>query len=114
MPQGPEMVVLLLIVGVPVLGAIDALRLDSGKWAEARKSKALWVALQLLGALFIFGLLFTLIYLIGIRSSVVRASATPAPPADSPGPGWWKASDGNWYSPESAPGGTPPPPPPGR
>lgn len=29
-----------------------------------------------------------------------------------PGPGWWQASDGNWYPPESAPGATPPPTPP--
>jgi hypothetical protein len=28
-----------------------------------------------------------------------------------PGPGWWKASDGNWYPPQSAPGASPPPPP---
>jgi len=29
-----------------------------------------------------------------------------------PGPGWWLASDGNWYPPEQAPGAAPPPPPP--
>jgi hypothetical protein len=31
-----------------------------------------------------------------------------------PGPGWWKASDGNWYPPQSAPGAVtaPPVPPP--
>jgi Domain of unknown function (DUF4190) len=37
---------------------------------------------------------------------------TPSPPA----PGWWQASDGNWYPPESAPGYRPSPadgPPPG-
>jgi hypothetical protein len=27
------------------------------------------------------------------------------------GPGWWIASDGNWYPPESHPGALPPPPP---
>lgn len=27
-------------------------------------------------------------------------------------PGWWLASDGNWYPPESHPNYTPPPPPP--
>jgi hypothetical protein len=27
------------------------------------------------------------------------------------GPGWWQASDGNWYPPESRPGYPPPPPP---
>jgi len=30
---------------------------------------------------------------------------------EAPGPGWWKASDGNWYPPSSVP--PPPPPPPG-
>lgn len=30
--------------------------------------------------------------------------------SDSPeGPGWWQASDGKWYPPEQAPGGTPAP-----
>jgi hypothetical protein len=30
----------------------------------------------------------------------------------SPGPGWWRASDGNWYRPEQHPHYRPPPPPP--
>lgn len=30
----------------------------------------------------------------------------------SQGPGWWLASDGKWYPPQSAPTPTPPPPPP--
>lgn len=30
--------------------------------------------------------------------------AAPPPPAGyAPGPGWWLASDGNWYPPQSAP-----------
>lgn len=33
--------------------------------------------------------------------------------ATSQGPGWWQASDGLWYSPESAPGPVSIPPPPG-
>jgi hypothetical protein len=28
------------------------------------------------------------------------------------GPGWWQASDGNWYPPQQSAGYTPPPPPP--
>ena len=39
-----------------------------------------------------------------------RPSAPP-PPAP-PAPGWWQASDGNWYAPETLPGSQPPPPPP--
>jgi len=32
----------------------------------------------------------------------------PAPPPPAPpAPGWWLASDGNWYPPESAPGAAP-------
>jgi hypothetical protein len=30
----------------------------------------------------------------------------------SQGPGWWQASDGKWYPPQSAPTAAPPPPPP--
>lgn len=36
-------------------------------------------------------------------------SDTPNSPG-SPGPGWWQASDGNWYPPESHPGYVPPVP----
>jgi hypothetical protein len=39
-----------------------------------------------------------------------RPSSTP--PSTPPAPGWWKASDGNWYPPETAPGAGPPPDPP--
>ncbi len=39
-----------------------------------------------------------------------RPSAPP-PPAP-PAPGWWQASDGNWYPPETAPGNPPPTSPP--
>lgn len=37
-------------------------------------------------------------------------AAAAAPGA--PGPGWWLASDGNWYPPTGAPMAAPPPPPP--
>ncbi|MEQ8718909.1 MAG: RDD family protein [Acidimicrobiales bacterium] len=30
--------------------------------------------------------------------------------SDQPGPGWWLASDGNWYPPDQQPGVAPPPP----
>ena len=37
----------------------------------------------------------------------------PSPPPQStptaPAPGWWQASDGNWYPPETSPGNSPPP-----
>lgn len=38
--------------------------------------------------------------------------STPSPPPtvpDAPAPGWWQASDGKWYPPETAPGYTPSP-----
>ena len=48
-----------------------------------------------------------------------KPSTPPSPPPAGPAPpspGWWQASDGNWYPPETAPGYAPPPtsaPPPG-
>ena len=33
----------------------------------------------------------------------------PTPPPAPPVPGWWLASDGNWYPPEAAPRGPTPP-----
>ena len=38
-------------------------------------------------------------------SDAQRSSPSP------PGPGWWVASDGKWYPPESSPGVAPAPPP---
>jgi len=31
------------------------------------------------------------------------------PPSDGPAPGWWQASDGNWYPPDQQPGYAPQP-----
>lgn len=33
-----------------------------------------------------------------------------SPNGQPPGPGWWQASDGNWYPPDAQPGALPPPP----
>lgn len=33
--------------------------------------------------------------------------AAPSGPGPQPGPGWWLASDGNWYPPDKQPGYTP-------
>ena len=35
----------------------------------------------------------------------------PGAPAEGPAPGWWQASDGNWYPPDQQPGYAAPPPP---
>jgi uncharacterized protein DUF4190 len=34
-----------------------------------------------------------------------QAGPPPTPPPAPPVPGWWLASDGNWYPPQAAPGG---------
>jgi hypothetical protein len=40
-----------------------------------------------------------------------QGTTPPAgPPPSPPGPGWWMASDGRWYPPESHPSGSPPEP----
>src|SRR5438874_5729355 len=44
----------------------------------------------------------------GGESNEPPPSAPPAPPV----PGWWLASDGNWYPPQNAPGAAPTMPPP--
>jgi hypothetical protein len=38
-----------------------------------------------------------------------HGGAVPPPPSAPPVPGWWLASDGNWYPPQAAPGGAAPP-----
>jgi hypothetical protein len=40
-----------------------------------------------------------------------QSSPPPAPSPAPPVPGWWLASDGNWYPPQAAPGGAAPPTP---
>jgi hypothetical protein len=37
------------------------------------------------------------------------AGPPPTPPPAPPVPGWWLASDGNWYPPHATPGGAPAP-----
>ena len=38
-----------------------------------------------------------------------QGDSAGTPGGGPPAPGWWQASDGNWYPPESAPGASPPP-----
>ena len=40
-----------------------------------------------------------------------QSGPPPTPPPAPPVPGWWLASDGNWYPPQAAPAGAPPLPP---
>ncbi len=37
----------------------------------------------------------------------VQESSFPGNAPQAPGPGWWLASDGNWYPPETHPDGAP-------
>jgi len=39
-----------------------------------------------------------------------QAVPPATPPAAPPVPGWWLASDGNWYPPQAGPSGAAPPP----
>jgi hypothetical protein len=41
-----------------------------------------------------------------------QPAPSAVPPPAPPVPGWWLASDGNWYPPEAAPAAAPPAPPP--
>ena len=43
-----------------------------------------------------------------------QGAARPTPPPAPPVPGWWLASDGNWYPPQAAPGGPAPTAPPAQ
>lgn len=105
-------------------------------WAfrSAGHSKGVWMALEIVGV-FVCGLVLSLIYLLAIRPSVVRAAAggygggswsggTPGswsgggPPgawSTPPGQGAWPPGSQGTWSPPGGPadwGSTPPPPPP--
>ena len=82
---------------------IDAASRPEPAFQRAGQSKVLWIILPIVGLFFFFivGGILGIVYLAAIRPKV-RAQMVPAESMAPPPPGWWRASDGNWYPPESA------------
>jgi Protein of unknown function (DUF2516) len=82
---------------------IDAATRPGPAFQAAGQNKVLWIILPIVGLFFFFvvGGILGIVYLAAIRPKI-RAHMQ-APGVAAPPPGWWLASDGNWYPPESAP-----------
>ena len=66
---GPEILILLLIFGVPVWALIDIATRPEESFAAVGRNKTNWVVLMIVGIILIFPLAFVaaLVYLIAVR-----------------------------------------------
>lgn len=105
---GVDGVFLLLLLASLVLALwalIDAASQPKGAFQRAGQSKVLWIILPIIGLVlfFIVGGILGIVYLATVRPKVRAQEAIPTNYATPASPGWWMASDGDWYPPESAP-----------
>jgi len=79
---------------------VDAASRPGPAFDAAGQSKVLWIVLPIVGLFlfFVVGGILGIVYLAAIRPKV-RAHMNVLPPS----PGWWLASDGNWYPPSPPP-----------
>ena len=110
---GVDALVILLILLVPasfglaIWALIDAASRPDVAFQRAGQSKVLWIILPIVGALLLgpVGGILGLVYLTAIRPKVKVHQEPPGlfyAPSPQPPPGWWLASDGRWYPPETA------------
>jgi len=71
---------IMVVTGLPLWGAVDATLRPSADWQAAGRSRTRWVAAQGIGAPFGVGLLISLLYFARVRAQVVRAAL----PSDAP------------------------------
>ncbi len=68
-----ELLIVLVFVGVPVLGALDGIRKPDEAWRAVGESKMLWITLQLILVFLGFiALLLTAAYFIAVRPRLRR------------------------------------------
>ncbi len=144
--DGPEVVVVLMLVSVAALGfeiwaIVDMATKPDWAWNAVGANKTLWIVLVVLGFVVcgLIGLVTAIVYFSSTRNRITQAMAagpplyaspyggyrgvyppmSPSqgppsyppqgwpqyppqantPPGGPPEPGWWQASDGNWYPP---------------
>ncbi len=121
--DGLIILILLLIpvsFGLALWALIDAASRPDEAFRQAGQSKVLWIILPIVGFVLLgfVAAILGIVYLAAIRPKVREAQANLAqyqrtqfiaappnfvpPPFPGPPPGWWLASDGQWYPPESA------------
>jgi len=94
--------------GLVLWTIIDAASKPDEAFRRAGQSKTLWIILPIAG-LFLLGFvggMLAFVYLVVIRSRVNEQlnllGGYYAFPQPAPHQGWWLASDGRWYPPQSA------------
>lgn len=70
-------VVVAILVIVAMWASLDAARRPRWAWQAAGSRKWLWVAGMLVGTYFLFGLIFVLLYLGGLRKDLQEIQARP-------------------------------------
>ena len=71
---GTAVVAVLVCVGL--WASIDAIRRPAGAWRVVGARKWLWVTGMLVGTYFLFGVIFVLLYLGGVRKDLKEIQAT--------------------------------------
>ena len=71
---------LIVLVGLPIWGAVDAARKHEDRWDGGERSRARWVRVQSFGAVIGVGFVASIVYFARIRPRLVpsRAAAVPA------------------------------------
>jgi hypothetical protein len=104
-----------LSLGLALWALIDAATRPDDAFKRAGQNKVVWIILPIVGLVLLgfVGGIIGIVYLAAIRPKVREQQALPGqhyatpPPYPAPSPpappqGWWLASDGRWYPPESA------------
>ena len=74
--NGGGYVVVAALVCVGLWASIDAIRRPAEAWRAVGARKWLWVTGMLVGTYFLFGLIFVLLYLGGVRKDLQEVQAT--------------------------------------
>lgn len=65
----PELLIVIVVLGLPLWGAIDAATRPDPQWTAANQMKILWIVLQLA-----LGPLAAIVYFVAIRPKLIAAS----------------------------------------
>jgi len=103
------LLVALATLAFSVVVIVDMARHPTWQWQRARSNKALWIVLQVIGAIFGFliAIIVGILYFAMIRPRLEVAAGQGPPPGYWPGGpagGWGGAGPGPWGSPGGGPG----------
>ena len=71
----------MIVVGLPVWGAVDAARKHGDRWDGGERSRTRWVRLQSFGAVVGVGFVASIVYFARVRPRLVPSRAADVPAA---------------------------------